>query len=318
MLLVLAVAAACLYPRCAIAADALAAANADLQAGKADEAISLLNAALKSDPNNAEAENLLCRVQYALQQFDPAVENCEKSVNLAPQNAEYHLWLGRATGEKASRANFMSAFGLARKAREEFEAAVKLDPHNADALADLGEFYKEAPGAVGGGMDKAEDIAAKLSAIDPSRGHQLRAEMAEKQKDPATAEREFKAACTGPRAAIQWMELAAFYRRQQRWNDMEAAVKSGEAAIHDKKPAIALFNGAATLARANRQPQEAIRLYESYLASPDKSEEAPAFDALTRLAKLKAQTGDAAGAQQDRKAALALARNYKPAQELKF
>ncbi len=320
LFLVLAISTAISFvPKSACAADSLATANADLQAGKADEAISLLNAALKSDPNNAEANNLLCRVEYSLQQFDPAVENCQKAANQSPQNSTYRLWLGRATGEKASRANFMSAFGLARKTREEFEAAVKLDPHNAEALSDLGEFYKEAPGAVGGGMDKAEEIATRLNAIDPSRAHQLRAEMAEKQKDLATAEKEFKAACTGPRAAVQWMELAAFYRRQQRWTDMDAAVKSGEAAAaHDNKAAIAFSNGAGTLARANRNPQEAIRLFENYLASPNKTEEAPAFDVLTRLAKLKKQTGDAAGAQHDKAAALALAHDYKPAQELKF
>jgi len=293
--LIFAVIAACLSASRAPAAEPLTAANADLQAGKADEAISLLNAALKSDPNNAEADNLLCRVELSLQQFDSAAGNCEKAVNLSSQNAVYHLWLGRATGERASRANFMSAFGLARKTREEFETAVKLDPHNTD------------------------DIAQKLSAIDPSRGHQLRALIAEKQDDQATAEKEFKAACAGNRAAIQWMELASFYRRHQRWTDMDAAIKSGEAAVpHDKNSAIALFNGAAAIARANRQPQDAIRLFESYLASPDKTEEAPAFDVLTRLAKLKKQTGDSAGAQQDKAAALALAHEYKPAQELKL
>jgi tetratricopeptide (TPR) repeat protein len=208
----------------------VATAASDLQAGKADEATSLLNAALKADPQNAEALNLLCRVEYSLQQFDAAAGHCEKAVNLSPKAASYHLWLGRATGERASRANFMSAFSLARKTREEFEEAVKLDPANADALSDLGEFYEEAPGAVGGGMDKAEAIAARLTAVDPSLAHQLRAEMAEKQKDLAGAEKEFKAACAGSRAAIQWMELAAFYRRHERWAEMEAAVKSGEAA----------------------------------------------------------------------------------------
>ena len=57
------------------AADSLASANAALQAGKADEATSLLDAALKSNPNSAEANNLLCRVEYGLQQFDQAAEH---------------------------------------------------------------------------------------------------------------------------------------------------------------------------------------------------------------------------------------------------
>jgi len=300
------------------AAGSLAAANADLQAGKADEAASLLNQALQASPNDAEANNLLCRVEYSMQHFDQAAGHCEKAVSLSPQNASYHLWLARALGERADRASFMSAFSLAKKSREQFETAIRLDPRNVEALSDLGEFYKEAPGVVGGGMDKAEEMAKRLDALDASRAHQLRAQMAEKQNDLGTAEKELKAACTGSRAAIQWMQLASFYRRQERWADMDAAIKSGEAAAaHDRHVAVAFFNGASVLARANRQPQEAIKLYERYIDSADKTEEAPAFDVLTRLAKLRMQTGDRAGAQRDRAAALALAHDYKPAQELK-
>ena len=114
------------------------------------------------------------------------------------------------------------------------------------------------------------------------------------------------------------MALASFYRRRERWSDMEAAIKSGQAAAaRDRHSALALFNGASILARANRQPELAIALYRSYLDSPDKTEEAPAFDAMVRLAKLLSQTGDQAGAQRERAAALALAHDYKPAQDTK-
>jgi tetratricopeptide (TPR) repeat protein len=303
----------------AFAGASLAAANADLQAGKADEAIALLSDALKSDPNNAEANNLLCRVEYGLQQFDQAAAHCERAVTLSPQNARYHLWLGRATGERASRASFLSAFSLAKKTRAEFETAVKLDPHDADALNDLGEFYIEAPGAVGGGMDKAEGIARQLEALDGSRGHAFRAGIAEKNKDFAAAEQEFKAAiAAASHPAAQWMSLASFYRRRERWPDMEAAIKSGQAAaLRDHHSAIAFSDGASVLTRANRQSQLAIELYQAYLASPDKTEEAPAFDVMMRLARLLSQTGDQAGAQRQQAAALALAYEYKPAQQLK-
>jgi hypothetical protein len=111
------------------------------------------------------------------------------------------------------------------------------------------------------------------------------------------------------------MELASFYRRQSRWSDMEATVKSGVAAAHGAPGASALYEGAGVLARAGRNNDEAIKLYEQYLASPNKSEDAPAFDALTRMAKLRKKAGDAAGAKRDQAAALALAHDYKPAQE---
>jgi tetratricopeptide (TPR) repeat protein len=312
--------AGCLSSVSAYADAGLVAANADLQAGKADEAIALLGDALKSDPGNAEANNLLCRVEYALQQFDQAAGHCEKATAASPQSSLYHLWLGRAIGERASRVSFLSAFSLAKKTREEFETAVKLDPRNADALSDLGEFYEDAPGAVGGGVDKAADIAAKLDSVDPTRAHKLRAEIAEKNKDFATVEKELKAAIASTsHPAPQWMWLASFYRRRERWSDLDAAIKSGEAAAaRDKHSAVALFNGGSVLVRANRQPDVAIKLYQGYLASPDKTEEGPAFEAMLRLAKLLSQTGDQAGAERERAAALALAHEYKPAQELRF
>jgi hypothetical protein len=56
-------------------------------------------------------------------------------------------------------------------------------------------------------------------------------------------------------------------------------------------------------------------MLEEYLAGSAKSEEAPAFVAHTRLARLKQQLGDAAAANRERAAALALAHEYKPAQD---
>jgi tetratricopeptide (TPR) repeat protein len=302
-------------PLRSVGAESLTQANADLQAGKADAAVSLLRDALKADPNDAEANNLICRVEFTLQQFDQASGHCEKAVSLNSQNARYHLWLGRTYGERASRASFLSAFSLAKKTRDEFETSVRLDPKDADALTDLGQFYEEAPGAIGGGMDKAEGTARQLEAIDAARGHDFLGEIAEHKKDLAGAEREFKTALNGAaHPAFQWMALASFYRRQQRWDDMEAAVKSGYAAAgRDKKAAVALFNGASTLARANRQPELAAKMFADYVASPEKTEEAAAFEALTRLAKLHKKMGDMAAAKSDQAAALALAHDYKPA-----
>jgi len=318
--LAVAILLACLNfaPCLAFASDALAPANAALQAGRADQAIILLNAALASDPNNAEANNLLCRVQFTLEEFDQAAESCQKAVTADPNNSVYHDWLGRATGERASKASFLSAYSLAQKTREEFEAAVKLDPRNADALADLGEFYEEAPGAVGGGIDKAQDIVKKLDLVDSSRADNLRGEIALKQKDLAAAEKAFKAEALGHHPAIGWMELANFYRRQERWADMLSAINSGMSAQpRDPHSAIALYNGAGVLERANREPQLAIKLLSSYVASPDKTEEAPAFVALYKLARLKEKSGDSAGAARDRAFASALAYEYKPPQEAK-
>jgi hypothetical protein len=97
---------------------------------------------------------------------------------------------------------------------------------------------------------------------------------------------------------------------------MESAIHTVIAsAERDKHAAVALYDGASELTRANRNPALAIKMLDEYLTSSAKSEEAPAFVAYTRLARLDGQLGDAAAAQRDRTAALALAHEYKPAQD---
>lgn len=299
----------------ASAARTLAQINQALQAGESDKALGLIASLPQGGAQLAEAQNLECRVRYTLQQWDAAVGECEKAVQLDGQNSNFHLWLGRALGEKADRASFMTAFSLGKRVRVEFEAAVKLDPRNAEALSDVGDFYKEAPGIVGGGMDKAEAIAAQLDKIDAARAHQLRARIAEAQKDYGTAEREFKQAIsTAAHPADDWTTLASFYRRRQRWQDLEAAIHNGViAAEKEKHPGVALYDAAGVLTEANRDPALAAKLLEEYLAGNAKSEEAPAFEAHLRLARLKKQLGDTAGAQREVAAALELAHDYKPA-----
>lgn len=295
----------------------LAHANLALQAGRADEARAELQAILLAQPANAEAWNLLGRVEFTLHHWDAAAGDCQKAVNLKPDNARYHLWLARTLGERAGHASFLSAFTLARRTREEFEAAVRLEPKNPEMLIDLAEFDQEAPSVVGGGLDKAEGIARQLDQIDPPRAHDLRAEMAQKEHDPSRAEEDFKAAFHGaPHPAFQWIALARFYLHQQRWSDMEYALNHAAAAAeHDPRATITLYDGASLLARANRDLPSSIRWMGMYVASPDKTEEGPAFEALVRLSSWYHQTGNLSAAERDRAAAIALAHDYKPAFE---
>jgi len=195
-----------------------------------------------------------------------------------------------------------------------------LNPRNAEALADLGEFYNSAPGVVGGGTSKAQSVALDLDRVDPARAHELRAAIAQSNRDFATAELEFREAiAASAHPAFQWMRLASFYRKNKQYAEMENAVQNGKAAADRDRQhsAVALFNGASVLMRVNRSLPLAIKMLQEYLASSDQTEEAPTFVAHTWLAKLYKQTGDPAGAARERGAALSLASTYKPAQDLK-
>jgi len=303
----------------AASSDTLAQASAALQAGEADKALGLLSSLPSSGPGAAEVHNLVCRVRMTLEQWDAAADECDQAVKLDAQNSDYHLWLGRAEGQKASRAAWMKAFALAKQTRAEFEQAVQLNPRSAEALSDLGDFYRQAPGVVGGGVDKAQQIAAQLDKLSAARAAVLRGQIAEQQKDYAGAEDQYKkAVAADPHPAGSWTSLASFYARRKQLPEMESAIHSAvSAAQKDRHSSVALFDSAGLLTENKRDPQLAATLLEQYLASATKSEEAPAFVAHLRLARLKLQLGDGAGAARERAAALALAHDYKPAVEFK-
>src|SRR5216683_1280172 len=206
-----------------------------LAAGRADDAITTLHSKINSSPNDAEAYNLLCRAYFSMGDWDRGISACEKAVALEPNNSRYHMWLGRIYGEKADGVIFFKAASLAGKVRDEFETAVRLDPNNVDARSDLGEFYLEAPGIVGGGRDKAEAQAKTLAVLDAAKAHYLNGRIGEKRKEPETAEKEYRAAIEASHgSALTWFNLALFYRHQQRWNDMEDAIQHAVSAQLDR------------------------------------------------------------------------------------
>ena len=319
--LLLAASAAALF--CAQAAaqhDPLGKIDAAVQAGQADAALAAIRSLPQGGANNAAAQNLACRIHYALRQWDAAVDECQRAVRLDGGNARYHLWLARALGEKASHASFFTAYSLGKNTRAEFEEAARLNPRDGEILSDLGEFYREAPGIVGGGMDKAERIARQLETVDPARAHQLWANIAESRHDFTTAEREYRAAVSAsPHPALHWTTLASFFRRRQRWQDLDSAIRNAStSASHDRAATIAIYDAAGVLIESNRDPALAAKLLEAYIASSTRTEEGPTFEACLRLAKLKYALGDRAAAERQRAAALALAHDYKPALEAKF
>ena len=285
-----------------------------LSQGRADEAIAALQKTTRAAPDDAEAYNLLCRAYFSFGDWDRAISAGQKAVELAPNNGLYHLWLGRAYGEKADSASFLSAAGLAGKVRTEFETAVRLSPGSAEARSDLAEFYLEAPGIVGGGRDKAESQADTLEKLDPAKAHWVRGRIAEKKKDRATAEREYRGAIEASHGgALAWFNLALFYRHNSQFDQMEDALNHAISAPLDRPEVV--MESAEVLIRSGRNLGNAIELLHRYLASNDKVEQAPAFKAHFLLGTALEKQGDKQGAAREYSAALALAKNYSRAQE---
>jgi len=294
-----------------IAANAAPSPEALLAQGRVDDAISSLQSKLSTAPNDADSYNLLCRAYFVLENWDAAVKSCQKAVSLQPSNSEFHLWLGRAYGEKASHASFFSAAGLAKKVRNEFETAVRLNSGNLEARADLAQFYVEAPGLVGGGKDKAEAQARELATLDPPEAEMIQAWIAEKNKDLPGAEGHLRAAIDLSKGrAGTWLALAEFYRRTSHADKMQDALEHAVSANNHNH---VLMQAAEILTRSKRNPSQAIELLRQYLSNPT-VEDAPAFKAHYLLGTIYEQEGYMTAAAQEYRQALALAKGYTLAQ----
>lgn len=283
----------------------------DLVTGHAQDALARLSDALALHPSDSQALELRCRVQIQEQHWNRAISSCRQSVRLNPSNSNVHLWLGRAYGGRASTANRLVALTLAVKLRDEFQTAIRLDPRNIAAYAALGDFDVEAPEFLGGGLSRAQSLAAQIAPLAPANADALLAKIAENRKNYALAEVEWKKAVqASPQPAEAWMELADFYRRRGRFTQMLNAAEAGAASDHQH--GAPLVYGASILTRAHRNLPEAELWLRQYLASQAQSEDAPAFVVRAKLAQLLLWEGKTAEARQEMAAAHALAPDYSP------
>lgn len=307
------VAAAALHPSAPdLSSPELASAETALLHGRVAEATAILEEVLVHDSRNSQAHLLLCRVYYSQDMADPAIKQCESSINGDAPDSTGYMWLARAYGLKASKASPLPAFQLARKVHRLFEQAAA-DPANVQAASDLGEFYVAAPGIVGGGMDKADQLADTLQSRSSTRAHRLRGQIAVKRNDLTTAEAEFKKAVAASSNADALVDLAQFYQVNHQYDLAAATIDQAIAA--DKQKDAALVDCASILTAANRSPALAERLLRDYLRSSAQSDDAPAFKVHLQLGDLLRKRNDLVGAQQEYRAAAALAPLYAPAQK---
>ena len=188
-----------------------------VEQGHYKRAEAALRQQLQQNPNDAQANFLMSKVDIAFGRWDDAIAHAEKAVAADNNSGNYHAQLEDALGSKMSdpSAGMFQKLSIARRMKQEADLALKLDPKNEDANEDLLEFYWEAPGMAGGGKDKARELADRVLKIDPMLGSYFQAHIAQREKHPDQAERLFKQALqANPNHYHSRMELASFYLNQ--------------------------------------------------------------------------------------------------------
>ena len=246
-----------------------------------------LGVLLAVQPKNAPELQLIGQDYFMLAEYKRSTDALEKAAALDRDNPQILGWLGRAYGRRAETAGPFTAPGYASKARQMFERAVALDPSNKEATGDLLDFYLDAPGFLGGGMQKAEALAQLIARTDPAEGHYAQAVIDEKRKEYAAAEEQLRrAAEIAPRQVSRVVALAKYLAKRGRIDESEAMFDHA-ARMAPNDPRI-LFERASAYVENRRNLDQARDLLERYIRSPLTPEDPPRGRAEAMLKKLGA------------------------------
>jgi tetratricopeptide (TPR) repeat protein len=267
-------------------------------------AVKILTRAVASDPQNAEIQLLLAKCYFEMQDNDAAIASAAKAVALDAQNSRNHEWLAKAYGQKAEQASWFSALSLARKARKEFEIAVRLDEQNFSARQGLIEFDCSAPGIAGGGEDKAKPEIAQVARLDQAEGYYASGNCRRQKKDYATADAQFtKALEAAPKRADLIFDIGDYAMKREQPERLLRVAETG-ATVSPADPRAAFYRGVALILK-KEQSTKAQQLLRDYLRTAPTRTTYPTRAVTHRwLGRLFEQQGRAQAARQEYEAAL--------------
>jgi Flp pilus assembly protein TadD len=223
-------------------------------------------AILKQAPESPKSLTLLGQSLFMDGEYKKAVETLERAAALEPNNSDIQTWLGRAYGRRAETSFPLQAIGFASKSRQAFEKAVQLDPHNREALNDLFEFYVEAPGFMGGGLDRARSLLPAIAKDDPAEIYFARARIAEKKDQFSDAEAQLRRAVDiAPHQVGRLLDLAKFLYKEGRFDEGDSFFRAAEQSAPNA-PRI-LFARASAYIQSKHNVPEAATLLKRYIAS---------------------------------------------------
>lgn len=210
----------------------------------------------------------LGRAQLDSGKADNAVKSFEKAVKLDAKSSDAHLWLARAVGTVAQKANIVRQPFLAKRSKSEFEKAVELDPNSIGGREGMLQFYLFAPGVMGGSVSKARGEAAALAKISALRGRFAEATIALHEKDVAGAEKAYRAAATEfPDSLNATTTLTNFLINRERAEEAFGPLERYLERKPDDRVALYYFGRAAGI--TGKQLDRGEQALRTVLATPD-------------------------------------------------
>lgn len=157
------------------------------------DAIAVLEKVDEDDADYAAAQYYLGRIAFDQKNYDDASDHFEEATEAKNgEKSEYYMWLGDTYGTIAGEANVIKQGMLAPKMKNAWEKSIALDSKNLGSRLSLIQFYTQAPGFMGGSIDKAKEMANQIMAFNPVQGHRSMGNLYLKEKNTAEAEKEYK------------------------------------------------------------------------------------------------------------------------------
>jgi tetratricopeptide (TPR) repeat protein len=167
-----------------------------MQERRFKEARAAFEAVLKKDDRSAEAHLYLGLVflnrNNPENNVDEAVDQTEKAVELAPNNAECQYGYGAALGTKIRDAGVFKQMILAPKVKKAFQRAVELNPKHVQARLGLAQYYMMAPSIAGGDEQEGWKQVDEVIKLDEVQGRTSKARFLEREKKNEDAENEYR------------------------------------------------------------------------------------------------------------------------------
>jgi tetratricopeptide (TPR) repeat protein len=245
-----------------------------------------LKVLLAAPAKGAEDLQLMGQDYFMMGDYKKSTDALEKAAALNRTSSQLYMWLGRAYGRRAETASPFTAGGYASKARKNFEKSVELDLHNRDAVGDLLDYYLAAPGFLGGGLNKAEDLARKVEAFDQPEGHSLQAMVEDKRKHYDAAEQDLRQALElAPKQMYRVLQLARYLAKRGQTGESDTLFAQA-AQMEPENPSV-IYYRAETYVESRRNLEDARRLLERYIALPLTPDDPPRESAQALLNKIR-------------------------------
>jgi len=233
---------------------------------------------LAADPRNADALVAKAGVILSLRQenrYDEAAQLAEQCIEAHPKHSDCHETLGNVLGTKAMSGGVMAAISYAGKIRDAYRTAIELDPANHSARSSLLQYYLMAPGIVGGGKGKAQDLVAETAKTRPAVAKLLQARIDLQDEKPAAAEAALLAVQAGSDEALQalhremLMATGGAWVQAKKLADAERVYQEVARRFPDSAQGV---YGLALVQQERGRPAEAIPLLEKALATEQRGQ----------------------------------------------